>query len=61
MSNLQTHYHLKLHFPKMDQHTGGIWLIQGTKHRKDSQLQRLELSCGTSLLGIWIWRKGVQI
>ena len=30
MSNLQTHYHFKLDF----QHTGGKWLIHGTKHRK---------------------------
>ena len=27
----------------MDQHTGGKWLIHGTKHRKDNQLQSLEL------------------
>ena len=31
--------------PKVDQHTGGKWLIHGTKHRKDNQLQSLELSC----------------
>ena len=30
--------------PKVDQHTGGKWLIHGTKHRKDNQLQSLELS-----------------
>ena len=24
--------------PKVDQHTGGKWLIHGTKHRKDNQL-----------------------
>ena len=29
MSNLQTNYHFKLDFPKMDQHTGGKWLIHG--------------------------------
>ena len=29
--------------PKVDQHTGGKWLIHGTKHRKDNQLQSLEL------------------
>ena len=28
--------------PKVDQHTGGKWLIHGTKHRKDNQLQSLE-------------------
>ena len=27
----------------MDQHTGGKWLIHGTKRRKDNQLQSLEL------------------
>ena len=26
----------------MDQHTGGKWLIHGTKHRKDNQLQSRE-------------------
>ena len=29
MSNLQTHYHCKLDFQKVDQHTAGKWLIQG--------------------------------
>ena len=32
MSNLQTHYHFKLDFQKVDQHTGGKWLIDG--HQK---------------------------
>ena len=45
MSNLQTHYHFKLDFQKVDQHTGGRWLIHGTKHHKDNQLQSQELSC----------------
>ena len=45
MSNLQTYYHFKLDFQKVDQHTGGKWLTQGTKHRKDNQLQSLELPC----------------
>ena len=39
MSNLQTNYHFKLDF----QHTGGKWLIHGTKRRKDNQLQSLEI------------------
>ena len=39
MSNLQTYYHFKLDFQKMDQHTGGKWLIHCTKRRKDNQLQ----------------------
>ena len=43
MSNLPTHYHFKLDFQKMDQHTVGKWLIHSTKHRKDSQLQSLDL------------------
>ena len=37
MSNLQTYYHFKLDFPKVDQHTRGKWLIHGTKRRKDNQ------------------------
>ena len=48
MSNLQTYYHFKLDFQKEDQHTGRKWLIQGTKRRKDNQLQSLELSCRIS-------------
>ena len=47
MSNLQTYY-FKLDFQKVDQHTGGKWLIHGTKRRKDSQLQSLELPCRIS-------------
>ena len=43
MSNLQTYYHCKLDFQKVGQHTEAKWLIHGTKHRKDSQLQSLEL------------------
>ena len=42
MSNLQTYYS-KLDFQKVDQHTGGKWLIHGTKRRKNNQLQSLEL------------------
>ena len=37
MSNLQTRYHLKLDFPKVDQHTEG-----GTKCCKDNQMQSME-------------------
>ena len=48
MSNLQTYYHFKLDFQKVDQHTEGKWLIHGTKHRKDNQLQSLELPCRIS-------------
>ena len=32
MSNLQTYY-FKLDFQKVDQHTGGKWLIHGNKRR----------------------------
>ena len=48
MSNLQTYYHLKLDLQIVDQHTGGKWLIHGTKRRKDNQLQSLELPCRIS-------------
>ena len=41
MSNFQTHYHIKLDFQKMDQHTGDKRLIHSTKHRKDNQLHSL--------------------
>ena len=41
MSNLQTYYHFQLDFQKVDQHTGGKWLIHGTKRLKDNQLQSL--------------------
>ena len=44
MSNLQTRYHFQLDFQKIDQYTWGKWLIQGTKHRNDNQLQSLEIS-----------------
>ena len=45
----QTYYHFKLDFQKVDQHTGGKWLIHGIKRRKDIQLQSLELSYRISL------------
>ena len=32
MSNFQAHYHFQLDFQKVDQPTGGRWLIHGTKH-----------------------------
>ena len=38
MSNLQPNYYLKVDLQKLDQHTGGKWLIHGTKRRKDNQL-----------------------
>ena len=45
MSDWQTSYHFKLDFQKVDQHTGGKWLIHGTKHHKENQLQSLQLPC----------------
>ena len=45
MSNLQTHYHIKLDLRKVDQHTGGKWLICGIKYHKDNRLQSLEHPC----------------
>ena len=35
ISNLQTYYHFIQDFQKVDQHTGGKWLIHGTKRRQD--------------------------
>ena len=34
---LKTYYHFKLDFQKEDQHTGGKWLIHGTKRHKQGQ------------------------
>ena len=48
MSNLQTYSRFKLDFQKVDQHTGGNWLIHDAKRRKDNQLQSLKLSCRIS-------------
>ena len=48
MSNLQTHYHFKLDYVKVDQYTGGKRLIHGTKRRNDNQLQSLKLPCKIS-------------
>ena len=48
MSSLQTYYHFQLNFRKVDQHTGGKWLVHDTKRRKDNQLQSLELPCRIS-------------
>ena len=48
MLNSQTHNHFKLDFQKVDQYTGGKWLIHRTKHHKDNQLQSIELPCRIS-------------
>ena len=34
LSNLQSNFHLKLDFQNLIQHTGGKWLIHGTKYHK---------------------------
>ena len=46
--NLQTYYYFKLDLPDVDQHTEGKWLTHGNKHRKDNQLQSLEIPCRIS-------------
>ena len=33
MSNLQPNFNLKVDYQKVDQHTGGKWLIHDTKRR----------------------------
>ena len=50
MSNLQPNWCLKIDFQKVDQHAGGKWFINGTKRRKDNQLQSLKLPCRISKL-----------
>ena len=40
ISNLQTYYHAKLDLQKVDQHTGGKWLIHGSKRHKDNQFKK---------------------
>ena len=48
MSKLETHYHCEVDFQKSGLTNRGKWLIHGTKHRKDNQLQSLELHCKIS-------------
>ena len=43
ISNVQTHYDFKQDFQKVGQHTGGKWLIHGTKHPEDNQIHSLYL------------------
>ena len=50
MSNLQLNCGLKADFQKVDQHTGGKWLIHDTKRHKANQLQSLKLPCRISKL-----------
>ena len=43
MSNLKNPLSFQTGLPKLDQPTGGKWLIHGTKHHKDCKFQSLEL------------------
>ena len=47
--------------PKVDQHTGGKWLIHGTKHRKDNVIFFFQLNAkyGTNLSEIWYIRSAI--
>ena len=52
MSNLQTYNHFQLDFQKVDQHTGGKWLIHGTKTPQDQSVANPEtwyIACFLSL------------
>ena len=40
----------KIRCQKVDQHTGGKWLIHDPKRHKDNQLQSLKLPCRISKL-----------
>ena len=44
ISNLRPNCCLKVDFQKVDQHTGGKWLIHHTKRRSDNKLQSLKLT-----------------
>ena len=37
--------HLNSNVAKLDYHTGGTWLVHGTKHHKENQLQCLKHPC----------------
>ena len=52
MSNLQPNCCLKVDFQKVDQYTGGKWLIHDTKRHKDNQLQSLKIPCRIFYLSI---------
>ena len=39
----QTYKPFEINLPKLDQYRGGMWLIHGTKHHKENQLQSLKL------------------
>ena len=48
MWNLQPNCCSKVDFQKVDQLTGGEWLIHDTKRHKDNQLQSLKNPCRIS-------------
>ena len=45
--------------PKVDQHTGGKWLIHGTKHRKDNDIV-LSLRFGLFSIISNLWASKLQ-
>ena len=45
MSQLQANYRLKLGFQKFNYQDRGKWLIHGTKHHMENQLQCLNHPC----------------
>ena len=51
MSNLQTYYHFKLDFQKVDQHTGGKWLIHGAKRRYEIISRNRGRGAGWAVVG----------
>ena len=45
----------EINFQKVDQYTGGKWLIHGIKQHKDNQFQSLGFPSRISYLRILIW------
>ena len=43
-TNLQAYSHFKLDSQKVDQHTGGKWLIHGTKRCNDNHIDIIVLN-----------------
>ena len=60
LQSSQTHYPFKQDFQKVDQHTGGKWLIHSTKQHNDNQLQSLELPSNIFSLRTKAWNKRVR-
>ena len=61
MSNFQINYNFKLDFQKVDQHTGGKWLIHGTKRRKDDQQQSMETPSKISYRNLNMSRRNQKV